>query len=91
MFYWKFLLFFINKDEQRINSNILEIESHFYKNLVKLETFAESERTVRIDNSAWEIGFMQPAVSFVCLFYSRLSNLSAIRLLSPLPVTGLQI
>jgi hypothetical protein len=29
---------------------------------------------------------------FVCLFvYSRLSNFSAIRRLSPLPVTGLQI
>jgi hypothetical protein len=30
-------------------------------------------------------------VVFVCLFvYSRLSNFSAIRRLSPLPVTGLQ-
>ena len=28
---------------------------------------------------------------FVCLFYSRLSNFSAIRRLSPLPVTKLQI
>jgi hypothetical protein len=34
-----------------------------------------------------------PVVSlFVCLFvYSRLSNFSAIRRLSPLPLTGLQI
>jgi hypothetical protein len=28
---------------------------------------------------------------FVCFAYSRLSNFSAIRRLSPLPVTGLQI
>jgi hypothetical protein len=28
---------------------------------------------------------------FVCFIYSRLSNFSAIRRLSPLPVTGLQI
>jgi hypothetical protein len=30
-------------------------------------------------------------VWFVCFFYSRLSNFSAIWQLSPLPVTGLQI
>jgi hypothetical protein len=34
-----------------INSDILDIEKSFYKNLVKLETFTESVSTVRIDNS----------------------------------------
>jgi hypothetical protein len=36
-------------------------------------------------------GYLKNCVWFVCFIYSRLSNFSAIRRLSPLPVTGLQI